>query len=100
MFQSVPCTLVYFHVHTIEMWLCGCVCVRVFMCVYVYVCVYVHVCQRACVCVTYSDTLVFSDMYTLSVACIHGIKGHASNPTPVHNDIHCSVATGLICVVL
>ena len=72
--------------------LCACACVRV--------CVYVHVCQRACVCVTYSDTLVFRDMYALSVAFIYGIKGHASNPTPVYKDIHCSVATGLIYVVL
>ena len=67
-----------------------CVCVRV--CVCVYVCV--------CVCVTFGDTLVFRDMYALSVAYIYGIKGHASNPTPVYKDIHCSVATGLIYVVL
>ena len=58
----------------------------------------VYVC--ACECVTYNDTLVFRDMYNLSVTYIYGIKGHASNPTPVHNDIHCSVATGLIYVVL
>ena len=65
-------------------------------------CVLLCVCVRACVhaCVTYSDTLVFRDMYALSEAYIYGIKGHASNPTPVHNDIHCSVATGLIYVVL
>ena len=77
-----------------------CVCVHVCVHVRARVCVYVHVCQRACVRVTYSDTLVFRDMYALFVACIHGITGHASNPTPVHNDIHCSVATGLIYVVL
>ena len=61
-------------------------------------------CVRACVCasvcVTYGDTLIFRDMYALSVAYIYGIKGHASNPTPVYNDIHCSVATELIHVVL
>ena len=68
------------------------------MCACVRVCV--RVCQRACVRVTYSDTLVFRNMYNLSVACIYGIKGHASNPTPVYKDIHCSVATGLIYVVL
>ena len=77
-----------------------CVCVHVCVHVRARACVYVHVCQRACVHVTYSDTLVFRDMYVLSVACIYEIKGHASNPTPVHNDIHCSVATGLIYVVV
>ena len=50
--------------------------------------------------VTYGDTLVFRDMYALSVAYINGIKGHASNPTPVYKDIPCSVATGLIYVML
>ena len=55
---------------------------------------------RACMCVTYGDTLVFRDMYALSVTYIYGIKGHALNPTPVYKDIHCSVATGLIYVVL
>ena len=50
--------------------------------------------------VTYGDTLVFRDMYALSVAYINGIKGHASNPTPVYKDIHHSVATGLIYVML
>ena len=54
------------------------------MCACVRVCV--RVCQRACVCVTYSDTLVFRNMYALSVAYIYGIKGHASNPTPVYKD--------------
>ena len=58
-----------------------------------------HVCMRACVRVTYGDTLVFRDMYALSVAYIYGIKGHALNPTPVYKDIDCSVATGLIYVV-
>ena len=53
-----------------------------------------------CVCVTCGDTLVFRDMYTLSVAYIYGSKGHASNPTPVYKDIDCSVAIGLIYVVL
>ena len=67
-------------------------------CTYVYVFVCVYVC--ACECVTYKDTLVFRDMYNLSVTYIYGIKGHASNPTPVYKDIHCSVATGLIYVVL
>ena len=81
---------------------CMCVCVCVCMCVYmcVCVCVCVCVCLCACLCVTYGDTLVFRNMYALSVAYIYGIKSHASNPTPVHNDIHCSVATGLIYVVL
>ena len=97
MFQSVPCTLVYFHVHTIEMCLCVFVCL---MCVCACVRVCVRVCQCACMCVTYSDTLVFRDMYAQSVAYIYGIKGLASNPTPVYKDIHCSVATGLIYVVL
>ena len=64
------------------------------------VCVCVHVCMRACVRVTYGDSLVIRDMYALSVAYIYGIKGHASNPTSVYKDIHCSVATGLIYVVL
>ena len=50
--------------------------------------------------VTYGDTLVFRDMYALSVAYINGIKGHASNPTPVYKDIHRSVASGLIYVML
>ena len=49
---------------------------------------------------TYGDTFVFQDMYALSVAYIYGIKGHTLNPTPVYNDIHCSVATGLIYIVL
>ena len=31
---------------------------------------------------------------------IYGIKSHAPNQTPVYKDIHCSVATGLIYVVL
>ena len=57
-------------------------------------------CQHAFVCVTYSDTLVFRDMYAVSLAYIYGIKGHSSNPMPVYKDIHCSVATGLIYVVL
>ena len=57
----------------------------------------VYVC--ACECVTY-NTLVLRDMYNLSVTYIYGIKGHASNPTPVYKDIHCSVATGIIYVVL
>ena len=70
----------------IEMCVCVCACV----------CMRVCACVRACVCVTYGDTLVF-DMY-VSVTC--GFKGHASNPTPVYKDIHCSVATGLIYVVL
>ena len=79
-----------------------CVCLCVFVCLMV-VCVRgcVRVCMHACVCVTYSDTLVFRDMYALSVDYIYGIKGHAaSNPTPVYKDIHCSVATGLIYEVL
>ena len=76
----------------IEMCVCVCVCVRVYVCV--------RACVRACVCVTYGDTLVFRDMYALSVTCIYGFKGHASNPTPVYKDIHCSVATGLFYVVL
>ena len=78
-----------------------------FVCVFVCVCVLnvcvrvcVCVCQRAYVCVTYSDTLVFRDMYALSAAYIYGIKGHASNPTPDYIDIDCSVATGLIYVML
>ena len=58
------------------------------------------VCVCLCECVTYGDTLVFRDMYALSVAYIYGIKGHASNPTTVYKDIHRSVATGLIYVVL
>ena len=64
------------------------------MCASVRVClrVCVRVCQRACVGVTYSDTLVFRDMYALSVAFIYGIKGHASQPTPVYKDIHCNWA--------
>ena len=53
-----------------------------------------------CVCVTYGDTLVFSDMYALSVAYIYGIKSHAPNQTPVYKDIHCSVATELSYIVL
>ena len=56
--------------------------------------------MRACMCVTYGDTLVSRDMYNLFVAYIYGIKSHASNSTPVYKDIHCSVATGLIYVVL
>ena len=76
--------------------MCVCVCV----CVFVGMNVCVRVCMRACVCVTYGDTLVFRDMYNMSVAYIYGIKSHASNPTPVYKDIHCSVATGLIYVVL
>ena len=68
------------------------------MCVCVCVCLCVCVC--VCVCVTYGDALVCRDMYALSVAYICGIKGHASNPTPVYKDIHCGVATGLIYVVL
>ena len=77
------------------------ICLCVFVCL-MFVCMRgcVRVCVRACVCVTYSDTLVFRDMYALSVAYIYGIKGHASNPTPVHNITHCSVATGLIYVML
>ena len=63
-------------------------------------CACVRACVPACVRVTCGDTLVFRDMYALSVAYIYGIKGHASNPTPVYKDIHCSVATGLIYVVL
>ena len=67
----------------------------------VYVCVCVCACVHARMCVTYGDTLVFRDMYALSVAYIYGIKGHAaSNPTPVYKDIHCSVATGLIYIML
>ena len=60
----------------------------------------VCVCVCVCECATYGDTLVFRDMYALSVAYIYGIKGDASNPTPVYKDIHCSVATGLIYIVL
>ena len=74
------------------------VCVNV--CVHACVCACVRACVPACVRVTCGDTLVFRDMYTLSVAYIYGIKGHASNPTPVYKDVHCSVATGLIYVVL
>ena len=50
--------------------------------------------------VTCGDTLVLRDMYALSVAYINGIKGHASNPTPVYKDIQRSVATELIYVML
>ena len=77
-----------------------CVCMRACMCACVCVRARVRACVPACVCVTCGDTLVFRDMYALSVAYINGIKGHASNPTPVYKDIHCSVATGLIYVVL
>ena len=70
----------------IEVCMCMCLCLCVFVCVFV--------------CITYGNTLVCRDMYALSVAYIYGIKSHASNPTPVYKDIHCSVATGLIYVVL
>ena len=96
---------------------CVCVCVHVrlcacaFMCVCVCVCVHVRlvcvVCACVCVfvrvCQCYSATLVSMDVYPLSMAYfygIYGIKSHASSPTPVYRDIHCSVATGIIYVVL
>ena len=66
------------------------------------VCVRVRACVCVCVfvCITYGDTLVCRDMYALSVAYIYGIKDHASSPTLVYKDMHCSVATGLIYIVL
>ena len=69
------------------------------MCVYACVCACVHVCVF--VCVTYGDTLVFRDMYALSVAYIYGIKGHALNPTPVYKDtLQCSNWSHLRSVVM
>ena len=106
---------VYFHVQMIELWLCvceyACMCVCVCLCMFVCVNVCVHACMSACMpmcvcasvyvtCVTCGDTLVFRNIYALSVAYMYGIKGHASNPIPVYKDIHCSVATGIIYVVL
>ena len=54
MFQSVPCTLVYFPVHMIEMWLCVCVCE----------------CMRACVCACVQCT----DVIKMAAACGRGCK--------------------------
>ena len=51
MFQSVPCTLVYFNVHMIEMWLCVCVCMYVRMCTCLCMCLWACFCACACMCV-------------------------------------------------
>ena len=61
----------------------------------------VRACVPACVCVTCGDTLVFRDMYALSVAYIYGIKGHASNPTLVYKDtLQCSNWSHLCSVIM
>ena len=47
----VPCTIVYFHVHMIEMCLCVCLCACLSACACMCLCVCVCVCVCLCLCV-------------------------------------------------